>query len=215
MKEISEAFAARLAGGVTTTCLNWRIERADGFVLCVTEHDGALEIAGEMYLPGVGIGGAEFIQGAGLAPGRALAGGALSHDAITEEDLDAGLWDGAFVDVWRADWAHGGAAVPVWSGQLSEIRRGRLGYEAELVSRKADLERPVGRVYARRCDAVLGDARCGVDVGEFPGIACDHRFETCRGVFENSANFQGFPHLPGPDFVLTGPAAAGNTGGKR
>lgn len=215
MREISEGFAARLNGGVTTTCLCWEIARGDGFVLRLTEHDAALIVDGETYLPGAGLEGAELRQTSGLAPGQAGARGALSHDAITEEDLEAGLWDGARVDVWRVDWLASEHRVHVWAGRISEVRRGALGFEAALVSLKADLERPSGRIYARRCDAVLGDARCGVDVGAFPGAACDHRFETCRGVFGNGENFRGFPHLPGTDFVLAGPAAAGNDGGRR
>lgn len=215
MREISDGFAARLASGVTTTCLCWEIARGDGLVLRLTEHDGPLVAAGETYLPGAGLEGAEFVQTSSLAPGRAAARGALSHDAITEEDLEAGLWDGARVDVWRVDWQAPEHQVHVWAGRLSEVRRGALGFEAQLVSLKADLERPLGRLYARRCDAVLGDPRCGVEVGAFPGVACDHRFETCRSVFGNVENFRGFPHLPGTDFVLAGPAAAGNDGGKR
>lgn len=31
---------------------------------------------------------------------------------------------------------------------------------------------------------------------------CDKRFSTCRDRFGNSANFQGFPHMPGNDFVV-------------
>lgn len=31
---------------------------------------------------------------------------------------------------------------------------------------------------------------------------CDKRFSTCREKFANGPNFQGFPHLPGNDFVL-------------
>jgi len=30
---------------------------------------------------------------------------------------------------------------------------------------------------------------------------CDKTFETCRGKFSNGINFQGFPHMPGNDFV--------------
>ena len=215
MREVSEEFAARLASGVTTTCLCWRVARADGFVLRLTEHDGPLEVGGEIFSPGAGLEGAAFTQTAGLAPGSAAARGALSHDAITEEDLEPGLWDGARVDVWRVDWQAPQHRAHVWAGRLSQLRRGALGFEAELVSLKADLERPVGRVYARRCDAVLGDARCGVDVGAFPGAVCDHRFGTCRDVFGNAENFRGFPHLPGTDFMLAGPAATGNDGGRR
>lgn len=34
---------------------------------------------------------------------------------------------------------------------------------------------------------------------------CDRRMATCRGKFGNSANFRGFPHVPGSDYVLRYP----------
>ena len=215
MRIIEQEFAERLASGAATTCLCWRLERADGFVLAVTEHDRALEVDGTLYQPGAALEGASFAQTADLRPGHAAAGGALAHAAITETDLAAGLWDGARVEVIRADWQHPDLFVTVWSGRLSEVTRSETGFEAQLVSRKAELERPLGRVYARQCDAVLGDARCGVDVGAFPELSCDHRFQTCSEVFGNAESFRGFPHLPGADFVLLGPAASGNDGGRR
>lgn len=36
---------------------------------------------------------------------------------------------------------------------------------------------------------------------------CDKQFATCRAKFANGANFRGFPHMPGNDFVIAG---AGN-----
>lgn len=44
---------------------------------------------------------------------------------------------------------------------------------------------------------------------------CDKRFATCIGKFANTANFQGFPHMPGADFALAYPSrgAADNDGG--
>ena len=32
---------------------------------------------------------------------------------------------------------------------------------------------------------------------------CDKHLETCAGKFANTANFRGFPHMPGNDFVTT------------
>jgi hypothetical protein len=215
MKEFSEAFSDRLVAGVTTTCLCWTLMRTDGFTLSVTEHDRPLEVAGRTYKAGAGIEGLRFTAPVSLAPGQAEASGALSHDAITEADLEAGLWDGSRIDVIRADWVRPEDFVHVWSGRLSRIRRGLAGFEAELVSLKADLERPVGRVYARRCDAALGDARCGVDLEAFPGALCDQSFATCRDVFANTENFRGFPHLPGTEALVAGPPRTGNTGGAR
>lgn len=36
-------------------------------------------------------------------------------------------------------------------------------------------------------------------------IGCDKQFSTCRNKFSNGMNFQGFPHIPGDDFVLRYP----------
>jgi len=44
----------------------------------------------------------------------------------------------------------------------------------------------------------------GDSVTVTPG--CDKRFSTCRDRFANAANFRGFPHMPGNDAVLAGPA---------
>lgn len=215
MRTVSEEFASALASGVTTTCLCWTLTRADGFVLRATEYDRTLTVDGHTYAPEGAIEGVQFSQSRSLAPGQAEARGALAHAAITQDDLEAGLWDGAGLEVIRVDWQAPEHFVAVWSGRMTRVRRVGAAFEAELVSLKAALERPVGRVYARRCDAVLGDARCGVDLEAFPGMACDHRFETCRDVFGNAASFRGFPHLPGTDVLVAGPPASGNTGGRR
>jgi NlpC/P60 family putative phage cell wall peptidase len=157
MRLITSEFASRLANGATMTCLCWRLTRSDGFVLAATEHDRALVVDGVSYSPGGALEAGSFTQSAGLAPGQAAAGGVLADEAITEADLAAGLWDGARVDVMRVDWERPDLFLRVWSGRLSEVTRGPGGFQAELVSLKADLERPVGRVYARACDAVLGE----------------------------------------------------------
>jgi uncharacterized phage protein (TIGR02218 family) len=46
---------------------------------------------------------------------------------------------------------------------------------------------------------------------------CDKRFETCKGRFNNTINFRGFPHIPGNDFVISYPVQGqpGNDGASR
>ncbi len=45
---------------------------------------------------------------------------------------------------------------------------------------------------------------------------CDKDWSNCQKKFRNIANFRGFPHMPGNDFVLAGPEnqSAANNGGK-
>jgi hypothetical protein len=223
MKQISEDFAARLAAETTNLCLCWRFERADGEVFGATDHDRPLTFDGVTYAPSAGLESVTFEGTNGLAPGHAAASGSLSLDFFSDAALDAGAWDGARVDVWRVDWLEVAYRVDVWSGRLSQVSRQGQAFSAELVSLKADFERMIGRVYARSCDADLGDARCGVDLGDPALVAsgaiaagCDKSFAMCGARFANRVNFRGFPHMPGADAILAGPAAnRTNAGGRR
>jgi uncharacterized phage protein (TIGR02218 family) len=166
MRQIDEAFAARLAANETTLCVCWRFERADEAVFGATDHDRALVLGGVSYEPSAGVGGTVLESSRGLTPGQAAASGALSLSFLNAADVQAGLWDGARVDVWRVDWCEPEHRVCVWSGRLSEITRQGEAFSAEMVSLKADLERTIGRVYARTCDAEVGDTRCGVSLDD-------------------------------------------------
>lgn len=172
MRQIDETFAARLAADETTLCACWRFERTDGAVFGATDHDRAIVLDGVSYAPSAGMEGTVLESSRGLAPGQAAARGALSLAFLDGADVDAGLWDRARVDVWRVDWRAPEHRVCVWSGRLSEITRQGEAFSAELVSLKADLEWMIGRVYARTCDAEVGDARCGVDLGD-PALGGD------------------------------------------
>lgn len=45
---------------------------------------------------------------------------------------------------------------------------------------------------------------------------CDKRFETCRMKFDNLLNYQGFPDVPGDDWMMAVPKSTGaNAGGSR
>jgi len=58
--------------------------------------------------------------------------------------------------------------------------------------------------------------RGGVGPGDMVRLeaGCDKRLETCRLKFNNLVNFQGFPDIPGEDWVMAVPKKSGaNTGG--
>ncbi len=60
--------------------------------------------------------------------------------------------------------------------------------------------------------------RVAVAVGDMVRLeaGCDKRTETCRLKFNNLANYQGFPDIPGEDWVMSVPKSSGiNTGGSR
>jgi uncharacterized phage protein (TIGR02218 family) len=45
-------------------------------------------------------------------------------------------------------------------------------------------------------------------------LGCDKQFTTCKQKFDNVANFRGFPHVPGNDFMLSVASRQGKNDGK-
>lgn len=163
MRPIPEGLAAKLASGVTTLCHVWRIARRDGAQFAFTDHDRPLAFDALTCEPMAGLSAGAVEKALGLGVDTASVAGALSSEAITEEDLGRGLWDGARVDLYRVDWTDPALRVHLFAGRIGDVRRGVRAFEAELRGLQAALNKPVGRVFSRFCDAELGDARCGKD----------------------------------------------------
>ena len=216
MRSIPDELAARIESGAATLCHAWVLKRKDGIVMGFTDHDGDLEVEGVVCAAATGwtIGAA----GGGVGPeaGSAAVEGVLDDDGIRAADIAAGLYDQAEVSLWRVDWRRPDLLARLWVARLARLRRQGDGFLADLEGPMAALERVVGRTYGRSCDAVFGDARCGVDPAVFPGATCDKRWATCVGTFANGINFQGFPDIPGDDFLTATPLQGGrNDGGSR
>lgn len=164
MRSVPEAMAAQLEAGVSTLAHVWRIVRRDGVRYAFTDHDQALSFDDLTCDPLDGASGGAIEKAIGLGTDSASISGALSAEAITEDDLARGLWDGARVDLFRAIWNDTEQRVHLFAGRLGEVRRGASAFEAELRGLQAALNVPVGRVFSRHCDADLGDVRCGKNI---------------------------------------------------
>jgi len=291
MSGVTEAFRAHVQTGVTTLCRCWAITRKDGVVFGFTDHDQPLEFDGIVFKANTGLSALALQQSTGLSIDNTEAVGGLSDAAVTEEDIEAGRFDGADVMAWLVNWADKDARWLQFRGSIGELRRAGGAFHAELRGLTEALNRPLGRVFQKPCTAVLGDAGCGFDtstegysvdiavanVGEKrvfrwdalagfePGwfargrlqvldgaaqglwgtikwdrdtdegrtielwepvrgaiaqgtqvrllAGCDKRMETCRLKFNNLLNYQGFPDIPGEDWVMAYPKQNGTNGG--
>jgi uncharacterized phage protein (TIGR02218 family) len=168
----SAALAAHLASGSTTVCRCWLLTRADGQQLGFTDHDGDLAFGGVVFRAASGFSGRTVEARTGLSVDNSEVLGVLSDAAITEADVDAGRWDGAAVELWAVNWADVAARRLMFRGTLGEIERAGVGFRAELRGLAEALNQPQGFVYQGPCSAVLGDARCRVDLSA-PGMALE------------------------------------------
>jgi hypothetical protein len=214
MRAVPVELAARLDSGAASLCHAWVLTRADGVTLGFTDHDRDLVVDGVSCRAATGWTAGAHETAAGFAPGLSAALGALDDAAVTSGDLEAGLYDGASVDCLRVDWSAPALFVRLWTARVARIRSEGAAFTAELEGPLAQLDRVAGRTFGRLCDAVLGDARCGIAAA--PSATCDKRWRTCVETFANGVNFRGFPTAPGEDFLTLYPSEGErHDGGKR
>ncbi len=164
MKTLSTALQSHLDSRTTTLSWAWRITRNDGQVFGFTDHDLTLTFDGTSFEPDSGFTASELRASDDLGVDAQDAEGVLSSGRITETDIAAGVWDGAAIEVWRVNWADTSQRVLLRRGAIGEVRRGKIAFTAEMRSMAHVLDQPVGRTFQATCDAVLGDARCGVNL---------------------------------------------------
>lgn len=290
MKTLPPGLQDHLDGGATTLCHCWKLTRTDGVAMGFTDHDRDLAFDGVTFEAAAGFTASAIENSSGLAVDNLDILGALISGRLSDDDLAAGLFDDAEVEIWRVNWRIAEQRVLLRKGNLGEATRGATGFSAELRGLAHRLNQPVGRLFQYACDADLGDARCGVALERVSGIVmqcdegrvltasglgafaegwfergrvrftsganegagvevkmhaltpagavielwqtmpravaagdtfevtagCDKQFATCGAKFANAANFRGFPHMPGNDFVMSYPASGdANDGGSR
>jgi len=148
---------------LVTQALCWRVERRDGAMLALTDHDRDLVVGGVTYRAAPGMVPSAIVRGEGLDADTMAVTGALGSGAFRRDDLLAGRWDGARVVIVAVDWSDpAAAAVPLGEGRIGEVELRELGFTAELRGVQAQLERPASEVTAPACRATLGDTRCRV-----------------------------------------------------
>lgn len=168
---------AHLESGATTAARAWALTRADGVVMGFTDHDRPLSFEGITFRADSGLTARMLEQGTGLSVDNTEAIGALSDAGLTEVDILAGLYDGAGLRIWLVNWADVAQRRLLFRGALGELTRTGGAFRAELRGLSEALGRPRGRIFQSACDAVLGDAACGVDLTR-PGMSAEPAVET-------------------------------------
>lgn len=201
----------------STLCWAWTLTRTDGIRIGFTDHDCDLHINDVIHTAGSGLTPQDLDRKIGFASDNSAGLAMLTAEALTPEDIDAGLYDGAEVLIRRVNWRAPETAIPVWRGALGAMTRQGDKFTCEVSGETAQLLRSTGRVFSKYCDAHFGDARCGINITDFPqGIECPRTFLACRDQFSNSANFRGFPYLIGDDAMqASAETAASKIGGSR
>lgn len=164
MRSIPTALQDKLDAGVTTLCRCWLIMRNDGLTQGFTDHDEDVALGAVICRAGTGLSGSEAAQTFGLAIDGSELSGALADDSLNEDDLAAGRYDAAAVELWLVDWSEPSLSVLLAKGTLGEVKREGNAFTAEVRGLTDRLAQDTGRLYTTTCSADLGDSRCKIDL---------------------------------------------------
>lgn len=168
MKSVSAELLAHLQGEVMTLATCWLVTRQDGEVFAFTDADIDLVISGVTYLASTGYTASAIQTSSAMSVDNLEVQGALDSSTITEQDLLAGLWDFAAIEIFQVNYADLTMGIlRLRKGNLGEVRAGKHVFVAELRGMMQRLQQSVGRTVKAACDADLGDTRCKINLGTF------------------------------------------------
>lgn len=133
-------------------------------MLGFTEHDHDLSFGGTDFWAASGFQAADSEAASGLSVEAGEVSGGFSNAAISEADVVAGRYDGARVEVFQVNWQAPDQRILLRVQEIGDVVRAGGAFRAELRRLTHRLDQVQGRIYGRRCDAVLGDRRCTVDL---------------------------------------------------
>lgn len=152
-----------LAGPVTSVAFGWRLERADGVTLGFTSHDHDVEADGVLLRASPGMLLSSIVESIGLETDGLDVGGALTSSAIAADDLAAGRWDAARLEIFLFDWSDPAAGKRILAvGELGAVSYSSNAFEVELLGLTRLLDRPVVPQTSPGCRASFCDAGCGL-----------------------------------------------------
>lgn len=146
-----------------TRCV--RIERRDGVVIGLTDHDTDLVVQGILYKSAVGYTPTAIQSNDNLSVNNIDVEGILAVAGVGRDDIAGGLFDYARVFVFEVNYNHLSQGIlPLVTGFWGESKLQENKYTTEFRSLSQALQQTLGELYSITCRANLGDSRCSVNL---------------------------------------------------
>lgn len=168
MKTVPTSIRTQLDSAVSTLCYCLRLTRADGVVMGFTDHDQDVVVDSVTYQAETGGNLSAIAAQDGLAVDNLELAGFLDSAAITEDDIRAGVYDFAAVEVFQVDYANpAGGRLILRTGHIGEVSSEAGTYKAEVRGLMQAYSQQIVELFSPACRADLGDSRCKVDLTPF------------------------------------------------
>ncbi|NBC37697.1 DUF2163 domain-containing protein [Novosphingobium sp. FSY-8] len=151
---------------VETVATYWRVSRTDGVTLGFTTHDADLWFDGLLHHAAPGMMPTAIRRTADFDADSAEVTGAISHAAISAQDLIAGRYDNARIVIGLVDWETL-AFQALYGGRIGAVSQNEGQFSTTLASRKADLQHdPIPRT-SPSCRSDFCGTGCGLAAARY------------------------------------------------
>lgn len=146
---------------MTTLATCWKLTRKDAAIFAFTDHDLDLTVSGTTYESAVGFVPSAVERSTELQADNQVLTGIIDSSTLSAAELRTGKFEGARVEVIEVDWTTQAKVRTLYAGFLGKVDIVGNQYSATALSLESELVKSIGRIVGLRCDADLGDARCG------------------------------------------------------
>lgn len=168
MLSLPSGYAAHIAQDTTALCNLFRITRKDAQVFRFTNHDRDIPMSDGIYKAATGFNVSDLKNSTGLGVDNLEIATIFDDASITEDDLEAGMWDEATLEIMSVVWSDPSLGVRLKTrSTLGQVRYDGWAYTVEALGLTDALTTNVGRLISPGCDANLGDFRCGKNLTNF------------------------------------------------
>lgn len=167
MKIWPTSITSHLLGEAADLCVLWEFTRRDGAVYRYAALDADITVDGDAYIAGRGFDPAEVSRKLGTEVGGTEMFGFVSPVGVTQQDVAAGLWDGAEYRIYIAIHSNplAGRGL-IESGTLGNLSLDLVteSFRVEARDLRQALQQEVGTLITSECRFDLGGHGCWVDL---------------------------------------------------
>jgi uncharacterized phage protein (TIGR02218 family) len=170
MKVFSSEIQSALSSTVTNFAMCWKVTRTDNVVIGFTDSDETITYDGVDYFPNIGFSTSTLQSTDSASVDNADIMAFLDSALILPQDLIAGVWDAAEVEIFaiNRESIDANNVVPLKAGRLGEVTVRDDDFTVEFRSYAQLLTRNAGRSVGTECDVIaFGDARCQANAASF------------------------------------------------
>ena len=170
-----------------TLAYGWHLQRLDGVMLGFTSHDRDQLLDGVYLSAQPGLAPTKVTSSLGTQSDGLDISGALTSDALREDDFQNGRWNGANMHIFLYDWNDLDAPTFTLSrGQLGEVSRSNESFTAEFLGLTSQLDNEVAPLTSPNCRARFGDHHCKINKERFTHEAIVLDFEGNRLILKEA-----------------------------